>query len=604
MKKISRRSFLAASGLLAASAALTACGGNASSGAVSGSTSSETHEPITICAPMRDVGAFIDVVHQHYPEINFEVIPYAGLNGTAYMIDQLISGELPDIYSSSIFTSEQRQSELPGRLIDLAGYSFTNNYVQARLREVTENGAIYLLPSYFSCLGITYNKKILEDNGWELPKSMKEVEELAPKVREAGYNLCLNQLQFPGYGFQYLCNILDTGFLSTLDGRDWQNKFLDGDATFAGTPEMVENLQSLQRWRDLGMLNDSMGFTKDGDVATEMAKENTLFMLGSTNDFSNFSGDNSHFGLMPYLSENGDQNVFILNVTRFTGLSKKLEEPGNEQKLEDALHVMEIMSTVEGLEALNANYKNAYIAPLKDAPVVEGNYFADILDQVNAGYTAPFIYSGWENMIVADGNAMISFIRGETGLDELTVALDDSYKLVDDSSSLAFTTATETISTEDCAKLVGIVFAKASGADLALISMNQYFHDDHSQGNGDGVSGQIFALPVTDQEIVAILPTGWRNNIETYTLTGKRIKELHETGFDRKNNGILYPYQLVTKDGFTIDDNATYTVVICGATDAVKEEGNVQDTGIQGLSAMEDYLSQFETLSAKDIVWE
>ena len=367
---------------------------------------------------------------------------------------------------------------------------------------------------------------------------------------------------------------------------------------------MVENLQSLQRWRDLGMLNDAKGFSKDSDVAAEMAKENTLFMLGSTNDMSNFGGDNSHFGLMPYLSENGDQNVFILNVTRFMGLSKKLEEPGNEQKLEDALHVMEVMSTVEGMEVLNSNYKNAYLAPLKDAPVVEGSYFEDILDQVNAGYTAPFIYTGWENMIVPDGNAGISFIRGEIGLEELTATLDDSRKLIDDPSSLAITTATETISTEDCVKLVGIVFAKATGADLALISLNKYFPDDHSQGNAEGVSGQIFALPVTSQEIVAILPTGWRNNIETYTLTGKRIKELQETGFNRKDNGILYPYQLVAKEGFTLDDNATYTVVICGATDAVKEEGNVQDTGILGLSAMEDYLSQFETLSAKDIVWE
>jgi len=604
MKKISRRSFLTASGLLAAATALTACGGNTPSGATSASTSSGTHEPISICVPMRDVGAFIEVVHKYYPEINFEVIPYAGLNGTIYMMDQLLSGEMPDIYSASVFTSAQRQSELPDRLIDLAGYSFTNNYVQARLREVTENGAIYMLPSYFSCIGITYNKKILADNGWELPKSMKEVEELAPKVREAGYNLCLNQLQFPGYEFQYLCNILDTGFLSTMEGREWQNKFLDGEATFAGTPEMVEDLQSLQRWRDLGMLNDDAGLSKDSEVAAEMAKGNTLFMLGSTNDMANFGGDNSNFGLMPYLSENGDQNVFILNVTRFMGLSKKLEEPGNEQKLEDALHVMEIMSTIEGMEVLNSNYKNAYIAPLKDAPVAESNYFADIMDQVNAGYTAPFIYSGWENMIVADGNAGISYIRGEISLDELTATLDDSYKLMDDPNSLAITTATETISTEDCAKLVGIVFTKATGADLALISLNKYFPDDHSQGNAEGVSGQIFALPVTSQEIVAILPTGWRNNIETYTLTGKRTKELQETGFNRKDNGILYPYQLVAKDGFTLDDNATYTVVICGATDAVKEEGNVQDTGIQGLSAMEDYLSKFETLSAKDIVWE
>ena len=49
---------------------------------------------------------------------------------------------------------------------------------------------------------------------------------------------------------------------------------------------------------------------------------------------------------MPYLSEDGSQNVYILNVTRYHGLSKKLEE--NPQKLEDALKVMEILSSVEG----------------------------------------------------------------------------------------------------------------------------------------------------------------------------------------------------------------------------------------------------------------
>ncbi len=40
------------------------------------------------------------------------------------------------------------------------------------------------------------------------------------------------------------------------------------------------------------------------------------------------------------------QSVYILNVTRYHGLSKKLEE--NPQKLEDALKVMEILSSVEG----------------------------------------------------------------------------------------------------------------------------------------------------------------------------------------------------------------------------------------------------------------
>ena len=606
MKKISRRSFLRASGLLAVSAALTSCGGFGS-GASSASTSGAAagvHEPLTISTPLRDVNAFITVVHKYYPEINFEVIPYAGYNGTAYMQAQLRSGELPDIYTTSVYTPGQFDSA--NKLLDLSQYAFTNAYVPARLLEVaSEDGSIYLLPNYFNAIGITYNKKILADNGWTLPTSLKEMEELAPKVREAGYTFCLNQLQHPGYGFQYMCNILDTGYFNSLEGREWQEKFLNGEATFAGTPEIVDCMQLLQRWRDLGILNNDVPFSKDSDVAAEMAKGNTLFMLGSTNDFTNYGGDPNSFGLMPYLSEDGSQNVYILNVSRFAGLHKDLGEPGNEQKLEDALHVMEILSTTEGMSALNGALPNTSLEPLRDAPSSEGTYYtAEVLRQIDAGYTAPFVYAGWENLVAPDGETMLAFIRGDAELDDVIKALDESQKLIDSSESLVYTTVTETISTEDCAKLVGIVFTQATNADFALISMDKWFPDSHDDGNREGVGGRLFPLPVTDSEITSILPTGWHGNIETFTLTGKQANELLDTGFNRKDEGFFYPYLLVAPDGFVPKDTTAYTVVVCGATDAVRTEGNVQDSGVLGLAAMEDYLSQFDTFSAKDIAWE
>ncbi len=581
---------------------LTGCGG--SSGTNSTSSAGNSHEAISICNPFRDVNAFIDVVHKYYPEINFEVIPYAGNNATAYMQGQLRSGEMPDIYTTSVYTPGQFDSA--DKLLDLSQYSFTDNYVPARLREAaSEDGSIYMLPNYFNAIGITYNKKILQENGWELPASLKEMEELAIKVKEAGYTFCLNQLQYPGYGFQYMCNILDTGYFNTLEGREWQNKFLNGEATIAGTPEMEENMQMLQRWRDLGLLNNEKSFDSDADVAAEMAKGNTLFMLGSINDFTNYGADSGDFGLMPYLSEDGDQNIFMISTIRFTGLNKALAAPDNKQKLEDALHVMEVLSTAEGMEALNNAVAASALAPLKDASVVENSYYTqDILDQINAGYTAPFVYAGWENTLVADGEAMIKFIRGETDLDQLISAVDDNQKLIMDNSSQLVTTVTETISTEDCARLVGNVFAKSSHADLALISMDKWFSDNHGDGNKDGVAGQLFALPATEQEITSILPTGWNGNIETYTLSGKRIKELADKGYDYNDEGRYYPYQLVTKDGFTIKDDVNYTVVICGATDAVRKEGNVKDTGILGLTAMKEYLGQFDAFSEKDIKWE
>lgn len=70
MKKLSRRSFLQASGVLAAMAALTACGGSQTE---TGKTA-DAHEAVTFMAPYLEVESFIEQVHSVYPEVN--IVPY------------------------------------------------------------------------------------------------------------------------------------------------------------------------------------------------------------------------------------------------------------------------------------------------------------------------------------------------------------------------------------------------------------------------------------------------------------------------------------------------------------------------------------------------
>ena len=559
------------------------------------------HEPITINAPYRNVSAFIDKVHETYPEINIEVVPYSGYNTTAWMKGMMNSGELTDIYFSTFYSPTA--DKVSDKLLDISGYDFTGNYVQSRLREVTSDGAIYMLPLYYSCHGITYNKTLLEKNGWDLPTSLKELEELAPKVEEAGYNLCLDMYQYPGYGFQYFCNILDTGYLSTIDGLQWQADFRAGTANIENTPEMLENMKVLERWKDLGLLNDQGDPQSDDVTKQKMLEGNTLFLVGSANDLYTDDQEHDEFALMPYLSEDGKQNVYILNVNRYVGLNKDLEEEGNEQKLEDALHIMEVLSTEDGMWALNSNTKDTSLLPLKDAKVGENSYYVNVLDDLNEGHTAPFIYSGWENIVVPLGEKMIAYCRGESTLEEVIDCMDENQSLITDVAALAFTEVTETLDTDDCAKLIGICFAQAADADAALVSENAYYPESDTM-NPEGVSGSLFALPVTEQEIVSILPTGWNENIQTVTLTGARIKELAEKGYVREDDGMIYPYALVTKEGMELEDDTTYTAAICGATEEVQKEGNIQDSGILGLDAAKEYFSQFESLSKKDIVWK
>ena len=594
-------SLLAGCGSAAASAGTQTSADNSTTQGVTGTSE---HPVITMNAPYRNMSAFYDLVKEKYPEINLEIEPYNGNNTTTYFMDMRKSGNLPDIYFSTIY--------FPGRyddaadFLDLSGYDFTGNFTQSRLREVTNEGGIYMLPLGYNALGITYNKTLLEEHGWTLPTNLEEFAALKEKCEEAGVIFCRDQLELPGYGFQYLCNILDTGFLSTVDGLDWQNKFITGEATVSGTPEMMEAMQLLEKWRELGMLNADG--TPDDDTATRdhMVEGNTLFLIGNSNDLNAREGAVGTYRLMPYLSESGNQNVFVLNVSRYVGLNKQLGEKGNEKKLEDVLKIMDILSSVEGMESLDPTQNNSRILPLKDFTLSEDNYYYDIQEELNTGHAASFIYAGWENIVVSLGEKMIEFVKGEATLDEVVAFMDDNQHLLTDNDVTVYTTVTETLSMDDCAKAVGICFAQATGSEAALVSTNPWINNANVlEMNKYGVSGRLFAVGVTDEQIVEILPTSWSNTIKTVTLTGARIKELAETGYDYYNDGnVLFPYVLVTKDGEELDDNTTYTIPICGASDDVQAEGNLQDTGIVGLDAAKAWFGQFETLSAKDIVWE
>lgn len=561
----------------------------------------DRHEPVTMMAPFRNISKFLDVLNEKYPEVELEIIPYSGANMTAYVCAQLKSGDMPDIYCTTLYAPGRE--DLSDRLVDLSGYAFTDNYSEIQLHDVMDNGAIYLLPTFFNCLGITYNKTLLEANGWELPASFAELEELAPKVEAAGYELCVDQIQLPGYGFQYFCNILDTEYLNTPDGRKWQRDFVSGKATLGGSAEMIKALSVLDKWRSVGMLNGNGNPASDEQTKTKMAEGNTLFMLGASNVFSEGESD-CEFGLMPYLSEDGTRNSFILNVSRYVGLNKRLEQPGSEQKLEDAVHVMEVLSTVEGMMALNSQYSDTMLLPLKDFEIGEDNYYKDIEGQLNAGYTAPFIYFGWEDAVVPIGERMISYIKGECELEEVITAIDESQHLLSDNSDAGCTRIVEKIPTDDCARLVGIAFAKAAGADLSIVSLNKWYDIYDCTLNLEGVCGELYPLTVTDNEITSILPTGWRGNIKTVTLSGRRIKELAETGYDRNGNGLTFPYKLVTPDGMELSDDRVYTAVITGVTDEVAAEGSIVDTGILGLDAAREYLGKTETFAIKDITWD
>lgn len=417
-------------------------------------------EAITFMAPYRDIDNFIDTVHKTYPEVNIEVIPYSGENTTTYLQNMLAADDLPDVCTMTLYNPEML--DVSDRLIDLSGYDFTDNYVESRLRDVTDNGAIYMLPATYNCYGITYNKTLMEKHGWTLPKTFAELEALAEKAKAAGVRLCVSQIQYPGSGFQYFCYIAQTGFLGTLEGIQWQKDYLTGKANISDTPGMMESMRYIQKWKDIGML-DCSGSDASSDHRTreEFIKGNTLFMLGNQNGITESLGTEDEFGLMPYISEDGSQNVFILNVNRYFGVNKKLEK--NPEKLEDALKIMRVLSTVEGMSSLHADTTlKSNLLPLKEAKA-DAAYFKDIAAVIDAGNTATMIYNGWENTLVNTGTKMLEYMQNQATLEDVIRQVDGDQERVVNGDPEIITTATEVISQENCAQAGGQMLCRGDG---------------------------------------------------------------------------------------------------------------------------------------------
>ena len=595
-------------------ALLTGCGSKTES--TGGAKSGGEHEPLTF---MYNIGAdaFIDAVHEKYPEINLQEIPYNGGNRSWYSLSQMITGDMPDLFNTTTSWMTYREN-VTDNLVDLSTYGLTDNILPTQLRDVEIEGRVYLLPCNYDMLGIVYNKTMFEAHGWQVPSSFEELKALAPQIKAEGINLAMTNDTAVGYDFQYLCNLADTLGLSDIDGVQWQKDFLKGKAT--AEEGFGEALDYMREWVDLGMLvtqeqaEERYGYTGT-DPFEFFAEGNTAFYIGTlTRPSQNADGTGDQYAMMPYLSKDGTNNKVITTIGVYWGISKELEKPGNEQKLEDALHVMEVVASVEGQNALNRRGRMMNTIVNGGIVAEEGSTYYLVLQEVYEGNSAPFLYDAWMDVIMGIGTSTRDFCNGNLTREETLAAFDAELQRSLENPYPVYAHADEVIGLDALTRLVGQAYCEEVGADCALVSQNALRERGNIQ-NTEGVNGTILPVDINDEYIAVFTPSGRNGKITTMTLTGKRIREVQAQGFETNLSQKLYdpditanfPYVLVTKEGFELEDDTEYAVVVCGATDALKEEGNAVETGVLGLTAVRDYFDKLGNpmhFTEKDIQWK
>ncbi len=572
---------------------------------------------------------FINGLVEQFPEIDFELEFYQGENFTEYARQALIHGEGSDIFSYSLALSG---ADAEKYLVDLSGYTFLGNFDNAILDSVARNGRIYQIPGPVTSRAILYNKTLFDMYGWKAPTTFNELLALVKQIRKDAPDITPLAMPMPatGYPFTIVTSLAQCGFLSTPEGADWEERYFRGEASvaegFAEGFTMVEQLIDANAFD--GEKYTSTWHVISGDPCERKAAMS--ISLGGTQPilpllektatqeaYGTYCTDD--FDLLPFFGLKDGQEGLSIALSTTWGINKKLEEKGNEKKLENALKVMEWMSTAEAQLLLQTD--NGQIPTIKDLENTNIHPEVQKLWELNEnGKKSVYLYSGYEDIIVEAGTIVMEAILADSseGMREKFIATSDEIHakaLAGQSSTKVYGQIEENLTEEETIRLEFAAVMEQCDADFALAT---YRGISNSVINNKGVGGRLFAGDVVELWISTIIQA-YNETIMTVELTGAEVKELLKNGktivgTDTEATFMYTAYGLEIKEkdgvissvkfnGNELEDSTTYTVAFHQGDyeDAFKEAHNIVNTEIGIDKAIMEYITKYSPINAKKI---
>lgn len=446
---------------------------------------------------------------------------------TEYLRLQLLHDDTGDIFFGTL---KYDDATCQKHLMDLSGYGFVGRYESSILNQYDADGAIYLVPGPVMIRTMVYNKTLFEEKGWQAPTNHKELVNLVKQIRAES---SLTPIAFGGKGLGYYFTTMTTyaqaASLADAHWREWEQNYLKGDVSCKkGFQPGIDMLQQLID-ADAYDIECDVDHWDDGAMDRLISREAAMMAIwgGQSAFVSKTANCADEFVLFPFYNENGDPFLGT-NIGFHIGLAKRLENQGNEKKLENALRVMEWLSTPEGMSYLNAG--SADILPLTAADnLATAEIYRTVWEANLSGLKAPMLYTGYEDIMIQTAETIQDAMRNGKSLQGLTDLIDCLHQqAVKTPKALSLGNISECFSHEETVQLMADVLYESGLADIALVSSGGCIN---GIVNTAGVNGKLYQGELYASNITVCLP-GFTANapLEVMTLTGGQIKDLLENG--------------------------------------------------------------------------
>ena len=307
-----------------------------------------------------------------------------------------------------------------GHIEPLTDEEFIKSIDSKWLESMKVDGEVYAVPLNQGGMGIFYNKKVFEDNNIEIPKSHKELMNIAEKLQNAGI------VPF-AHGFQESwmaqCDLQSDLYGYTLQQNPKMFKdIMDGNKKFSDYPDFRK---CVQRTVDRLSFEGGDDFGTDASHARNMLITGEAAMLISGNwEISEFAeaGVDDQIGFFATPNTDDDQPVLGLAP------DGRYMVTAQSENIEEAKKFIEFLTTPEGAAIVNEKGSDipctTNIDKTQLSPIVQD--FINIEENGNVyNYEAEEIFSGqydetfrkWQEELAAetdcDVDAMIAQLDEE-----------------------------------------------------------------------------------------------------------------------------------------------------------------------------------------------
>lgn len=268
-------------------------------------------------------------------------------------------------------------------------YGWADRILQPYYESGTVDGKLYSLTNGISTMGVFYNKKVLEDNGWEVPTTIEDMEKIMDEAMEKG----LYGSVTGNKGWQPVNENYASLFLTHVATPDTVYKCLTGEESW-NNDDVKAAIEKSKEWWDKGYLaGDDYVNLNFSESLQLLADEKAPFFIGPSIAFqwaaSYFTDDKTeNIAFIPFpATEQVPDETYTLGAACTLSINANV----SQEHKDEAAKIIDIMMSPDFTEEMTAAWPGYWGTPLKDLSSVDASdmgylskSFMDVVQNVSA----------------------------------------------------------------------------------------------------------------------------------------------------------------------------------------------------------------------------